>query len=142
MKKIIWLTVAFVIVLSVLFIFINNYFSELTPLGYAKRQSGLKLPKGIKLVKFNQHWESENGDGSRYIEFNLTQQEAEDLQRQCMKESYSNLPVRENGYNPFTSKKDDKDYYKIKFTSSNNRSHELAILDMTRKKFYIIVEIV
>jgi len=37
------------------------------------------------------------------------------------------------GYNPFTSKKDDKGFYKIKFTSDNNRSHELTILDMTRK---------
>lgn len=141
-KKNILLSLMLILVFFVLLKFALDFFSVPTPMKYAKRQSGLDLPEGIKVARFEEHWENANGDGSRYIEFDLTQEEVEDLERQCLKKSYSKLPVKENGYDPFTSKKIDKGYYKITFTSSHDRSHELTILDVTRKKLYLIVEVV
>jgi len=129
-----------IVILVVIAKLLYDSFLIRTPIGYAEKKSGLTLPKEIKLVKFDDNWQNANGDGSSYIEFELTDNDVENLKLQCLKNRYSSLPIKENGYDPFFSKKVGVGYYKLKLLSNNDRSHEIVILDVIGKRLYIMVE--
>ena len=116
-------------------------FSSPTPIEYAEKQSGLNLPTEIKLVKFTQNWKNTNGNGMRYIEFNLTLEQVKELQSQCLKKPYKNLPIKENGFNPSSLSRSDEGYYKINLLSKNNFDFELTVLDISTRKLFLIVDI-
>lgn len=140
-KKIIILicSITLIFAISILTIYFT---STPSPREYAEKQSGLTIPKGVKLLSFQEDWKNTNGDGYRNIEYKLTNKEVEELRHQCLKKSYKRLPIEENGYNPSFLKRINKGFYKIKFLSKTNPwDCEITILDLNEKRLYIILDI-
>ncbi len=148
-RKKVFLVIVAIILVSILidFIFINhrrNVWLNSSPLEYAEKQSELNLPQDIgQCVEFNQDWRNANGDGSRMIEFDLTQEQVFTLEKQCLNKPYNSLPIKENGYNPSSLSPLDKGYYKLKLISKKHRwDYELTVLDVSNRKLFLFVEIV
>lgn len=117
----------------------NNISGETTPLEFAKKQSGLELPKDLELETYKDEWQDFNGDGYRKIVFELKEKDFQELEKECVENNYSKLPVVENGYMPFYLNKADTGYYKLEFISSDKNDFMLTVVNFSQSKLFLEV---
>ncbi len=119
----------------------NNLSGETTPLEFAEKQSGLELPNDLELETYNDEWQDFNGDGYKKIIFKLKEKDFPELEKECIENNYSKLPILENGYMPFYLNKTDSGYYKLEFISSDKNDFILTVVNFSQSKLFVDVSV-
>ena len=144
---------------SVIFVFIaigyyvfSDYLPPRTPLKIVRLKSGLKVPKSIQVLDFEENY-SLTGEGYEFVVIKLNKDDVNSIMHECICKKYKKLTIdnlvkdgfidRNPEFGIILPKKDirsiNEGYYQLNVTDLQQMDFSITILDMDKGELIIYV---
>lgn len=113
-----------------------------TPYTVASIITGFKVPTSFHVEEYRDEWSNNlSGDGESFVVFSFTDEDEPLLEKNCKLNGYKILPLTEvlpdNTLNNYIVGKKQVGYYKLEVDEKDERSYQIAILNLHENKLVV-----
>jgi hypothetical protein len=134
------------LLVSLYFIY-KDHLPPRSPYKVARIVSELKIPKSSELIRFEENWNSFQGDGYSFIELSISESVYQKIEKVVLNKGYIKLPIKEAVKKSITDSNlyvylkefPENGFFRLK--QHNDNSFDLVVLDTDTKKLYIYISV-
>jgi hypothetical protein len=121
----------------------SNNLPPRTPQKVARLVSGLSIPRGAKVIEYNEQWNDFNGNGYSLIVLKIEEKSFEKIFQEAKLLNFKMLPITEDIYEPFNELANEirNGVYKIDIDKEGSMSFSGTIINYDNYSIIVYVDV-